>query len=378
MTDRRAALALTLQLICARADGRSESSVAQPRGFDRGPLEGIDWHGFVAFTSAHFVLQAMAGPLTEAAKSGADVPDDLLLFVDEMQAANGRRNVRLGRALEDIAGRLNALGIVPVALKGAAFLLEDGSADAAWRFMSDVDLLVPPERLADCVSAIEAMGFRTATADYDPANDAHFPPLISPCRQFSVELHTRLFGRDDFGIDPRRLEAESSHVRHGSACIRVPALGDRIAHLVAHAQLHNRNHAGKRLVLKDVLDLAMMPREAVIRFECADAARVFAEPRHRTAALALLAAWRRCLGIEAGVARLPSAERWAAHAIDRLGWPPWRSTACLPWDVLGLELHRLMRERGHFGRRMAQLGQPQKLIGNGQAWAFKQRQRLWS
>lgn len=379
MSSRRQVLEATLALLRTVPHGAYSGRDVAERRPRWECLDALDWHAFVAFASAHFVLPALAGPLTRAAAAGGAVPADLLEFVLDIQSANASRNTALKTALLEIAGRLNDEGIEPIALKGAAFLLDDSARPPGWRFMGDIDLLVPEQALSQCVRILGSIGHRAARNGYDPEHEAHYPPLVSPCGAFSIELHTRLFALSDFGIPPACAARRAlSSGQGGSARVRVLDPADRIAHLVGHAQLHNRNFAARRLVLKDLLDLSMLPRSAIEEFERAGLETTFAEPRQRAASQGLIAAWHEALEPETARPLPPGATRWATAALRRLTWPRWRSLATAPADVLELELHRLLSERGHLARRARQLLSPELLRESWRAWSFKQRQRLWS
>jgi len=258
MKSPRTEVDLTFSLLRALSGESGGFRGAEGGAGDGAGIREASWHRLIAFASAHFVLQALAEPLKNAAPA-VEVPGDVEDFLAAFHGANVERNARLLHALFDISKALNAKGVVPCALKGAAILLtDDGPRPASWRFMSDLDLLVPQEDLAACVEAMNGLGFVTADETYDPLLEAHFPPLISPCRTFSVELHTRLFGLDDFGLSPEAVMAGATLHTYDGAELLVPAMSHRIAHLLIHAQLHNRNHAIQRLVLKDVLDLIML------------------------------------------------------------------------------------------------------------------------
>jgi hypothetical protein len=338
--------------------------------FDR-----LDWHRLVSFTTSHCILQALARPLATVRAAGVPVPEDLLAFAEDFEAANIARNTFLLTETAAIIDTLNKGGLIPVVLKGVAFLVDDPAA-RAWRFMRDVDLLVPASDLGAAVERLERLGFARATDDYDPEHEAHFPPLVSPCRTYSVELHTRLFGRGAHGIDVERLAARARPMSLGAATIAMPHLDDRIAHLLAHAQLHNRGHVARRLVLKDVLDLAMLPEGAVRAF-ATHRDDYFTTVVERGATSALIDASRRCLGQPAcHAASAPPA--WARAAIERLRWPRWRHLAALPGDVLRLEALRWRDEAGHRDHRLRQLRSSARLGDAARTALFKHRQRLWS
>ncbi len=352
-------------------------------------LEGVSWQKLIAFASGHFVLQALAEPLKQARGKG-EAPDDLQNFMDGFRKANRARNAQLYAALTELATALNGCGVTPVALKGATFLLDDPAGHASWRFMSDLDLLVPETRLMDCVAALQDLGYSRATDNYDPSEEAHFPPLISPCGTFCVELHTRLFGREDFGLPAASVRADATLVQHGSARLKMPSMRHRLGHLLAHAQLHNRNFATHRIVLKDLLDLRQLAHRQGGAIDTERLLGMFRDGRHRIAVAALLAAWE-SLRPGASMGRASSAEiqvqaqaqaqaqakTWAKRALARLAAPRWRAMMRAPLDVLALEWHRMRYEGGHLGRRLRLFKEPARLVPTTQRWAGKMQQRLW-
>lgn len=377
---RQPAMQLLLALMRSSC-GEGASARGEPGreiDLDAALVRQVDWHAFVALATAHFVLPAIA-PAVAALAQQRDVPADLVAFAADFRAANEVRNGRLKLGLAALAERLARAGVIPVALKGAAFLADDAEAIAGWRFMSDLDLLVRPEELAQAVAIAEAAGFRSLAHAYEPETQAHFPPLLSPCGAFTLELHTRLFGLGDYGIDIERLRAASVPAPAMPDGLRVPAARDRILHAVMHAQLHNRNLAARRLVLKDVLDLAMLPQEAVNRLARDLASSVELGLRERAAAGGLLAAARHCLGVSSGpdLSEGPAA-RWAERVTARLHWPRWRLQLAAALDIARVERDRLRHEPGHLSRRLRLLRDGQRLGAAAEAWSFKQRQRLWS
>lgn len=346
-------------------------------GIDRAGFREISWHRLIAFSSAHFVLPAVAGPLKCAATRDF-VPADVREFMAAIHDANSQRNALLLRSLREVTKALNSIGVTPCALKGAAILLDEGASGAApWRFMSDIDLLVPDHSLASCVAAAKQMGFVASADTYDPSEEAHYPPLISPCGTFSIELHTRLFALDDFGLSTKPVWADAAPVNRFSGDILIPSMPHRLAHLLIHAQLHNRNFAIDRVVLKDVLDLNMLHNREPAGVCWRQPLAMFDTSGRREAAEALLAAWQRCSS-SADVALSPAAIAWADRALKKLDWPRWRALLNLPVDMLRMEIHRFRSEHGHAGRRLRLLANPTRLADASANWAGKQRQRVWS
>lgn len=339
-------------------------------------LSDAEWRRFIAFTSSHFILPAIAEPLQSRMQATTQRPD-AAAFIAGLFEQNRSRNTDLKTATLELARALNRQGIVPTALKGAAFLLDDTADAAPWRFMGDIDLLIHEHELADSINVIEQLGFTQSGEDYDPTTQAHFPPLISPCQTFSIELHTRLFGLDDFDIALDGLRNESSPVP-GLACrIAIPSTMHRIAHALAHAQLHNRNYLSKRLVLKDIHDLSKLCANADGTTALRQAVTLFQTKSNALAVKALICAWAEMMAIEPAIEIERSQRHWSTTARNRLDWSRSRTIANLPFDLARQEWLRLRSERGHLLKRARQAISPSAFSAAAQNFCFKQSNRLW-
>ncbi|MCX7670614.1 MAG: nucleotidyltransferase family protein, partial [Anaerolineae bacterium] len=76
-------------------------------------------------------------------------------------ASSMKRNWRLLAELEDVVVTLTDAGITPILLKGAA-LTQTVYADPALRPMTDLDLLVQREQVADALRVLAAQGYAPA------------------------------------------------------------------------------------------------------------------------------------------------------------------------------------------------------------------------
>lgn len=379
--SRQQTVALVFDLLRARATSASAPGspghgIETPDGLEaQDCLDAQDWPEVIAMASAHFVLAALA-PALDVAPSGNRAPSDVAEFLSQITRANQARNRSLLTALVAVSRRLAELGVVPVVLKGAAFLAEDQAGAADWRFMQDIDLLVPADQLDACVAALAELGYPAEDAIYDPATEAHYPPLQSPCGRFSIELHTRLFGRGDFGLGAAAVVRDVRPVSIDGVAMLVPSPRHRLGHILVHAQIHNRFHAAERLVLKDLLDLSMLARQHAPVLQAGVVDGLFAgNPRVQQATRALFDTWS---AWQAGPNR-GSADPgpWGRRALARLGWSGWQQAAHMPADLARLELHRLRSEPGHLTRRLQTIASPSRLAGTALAWSAKQRQRLW-
>jgi hypothetical protein len=307
------------------------------------------WEEVTAAASAGLVLPALASG-ARALPGGVEAFGEAGGFLAAMEAANAARNERLMQRLCQAAAALDAAGIPTVALKGAVFALQD-PARAPWRFLGDLDLLVPADGIGDAVAALTALSYDRG--DVPDLGDElhHHPPLLHADGEAVVELHTRLFpSAGNALLLPERL-LQMAEPASGFPGVAVPPAGDRMVHLIAHAQIANRRFARRTLSLRDALDFAVLMRKAEIDL-AAVLARFDAGGCGAAAAGFMLAA-NRILGEPFA---LPSSTRsdalWAEAAIASLAAPGGLARR-LAWQWLVEGAGRLLNREG---RRRAWAG----------------------
>ncbi len=252
-----------------------------------------------------------------------------------------------------VRGALAPLGVEPVLLKGAAYVL-GGLPPAPGRLVADLDLLLPRA----CLPEAERLLFRQGwlTAEPHPYDQRYYrewmheiPPLRHARRGTLLDLHHALVPPTSrLGCDPGDVGARA--VRAGEG-FRVPARED----LLVHAALHRLGDGEHERALRDLWDLDRMVRawlgEAGLR-EALEA-RAAAFRAERALAYALGAA-RAVFGTplpEGLLARLEARGRCRLgarvvvplllRAADPARPPAWRGVGAARW---------LMYVRGHWTR----------------------------
>lgn len=102
--------------------------------------------------------------------------------------------------MAEVSAALNAVDVIPVWLKGAALLSEDGWQRRA-RVMSDLDLWVPDaEEQARALQALHRLGYfaKPNTREEDWKDSHHYAPLMHAQRLQTLELHRHVV-RKAFG-----------------------------------------------------------------------------------------------------------------------------------------------------------------------------------
>ena len=223
-------------------------------GVDLGRIEPALWNEIITLASAQAVLPALAGAARNL-PGGLDAAGDAGVFLAEMKDANHRRNSHLKGRLLVIGTALDKAGIPAVALKGAAFLLNDGANAAAWRFSQDLDILVPADAVEPAAKILIAMGYAESGLPYRPEDRHHYPPLIHADGETVVEIHGRLAPEPDFPLLPAGRVLDGAEPARADTAIKVPHRDDRLIHLIAHAQCNSLRYKRRFILLRDVCDL---------------------------------------------------------------------------------------------------------------------------
>jgi len=302
-------------------------------------LEAIDLAG------RHGIAAALAGGLKNLVSAGK-AWDDLVPFLDAIEAWNVKQNAQLRKSALSLARCLEEAGIRCVNLKGAAFLF-DKQADAAWRVVGDLDVLVPIESVEAAADALLAKGYRLATdsnfstvarngvgspttaAAYNPTYHHHYAPLYDETNNVLVELHARLMkNRSDELLQAHEVFAKAIPVTIEEQALLIPSPEHRMIHCIAHAQISNWGYALRQISLKEVVDAAELASQYDI--DWADVRRHFAAVGAISKLVGFACATTTLTGIsiDLDAADIRAGERWALKAIAALQRPPavWKTS----------------------------------------------------
>ena len=190
------------------------------------------------------------------------LPEDFALYLEFVQTENGRRNQALRLQLREVAGCLNEIGIEPVLLKGAIRLVDGLYPNPGWRFMRDLDLLVPRDRLSDAAAHLASLGYSfTLDAAQLPPQHRHLPPLGRDDDAAVVEIHSDLLPQRPVFCGAEDVLARSRPVDLEGARVRVPEVIHQLAHLIGHDRFDRLLHLSGMFLLRSVFEAALLCRE---------------------------------------------------------------------------------------------------------------------
>jgi hypothetical protein len=210
----------------------------------------IEWERVLREASAHFVLPALAAALRDLDLIGS-LEAELGEFLLAVHAANGERNEELRAELAAAVGALNRSDIEPVLLKGAIRLVDGLYPDHGWRMLRDLDLLVPADRMADALGALEEVGYARVEVGENE--------LARPGAVAQIDLHEERFSTL---LPATEIIDRSRPARFGNGVVRLPAIEHQLVHLIEHGQIRHFGHAFGRITLRDRLEAAALLRRA--------------------------------------------------------------------------------------------------------------------
>lgn len=218
--------------------------------------------GLARLADRHRVLTMLA-PAFSAHDLISRLPEDFGRYLRFMHARNEERNQALRAQLLLVAALLNRIGVEPILLKGAVRLVDRLYPDLGWRFMRDLDLLVPPKRLDDANAFLRQQGFEPTRADDDwPNEHHHLPPLHRDGDAAVIEIHGQLL-RHDIPLCPTaRVLERARPLTVDGAVVRVPVVQDQIGHLIGHSRFDDDQRRSGLFTLQSLFELALLGREA--------------------------------------------------------------------------------------------------------------------
>lgn len=221
---------------------------------------GVDWESLADISSQHLLCPALYQALDRECLLSS-IPEDLRHYLSTLYNLNCQRNRLIANRAAKTIRLLNEIGIKPVLLKGIANLFSGLYADPNIRVISDIDLLIPEERLVECVKKLMSAGYRRLR---DPETASakkyqHYPPLVADNESIAVELHYELLGKDYRSLlETETFTKASTLLAIGEMQACLPSASHRVLHNIAHVQLGHRQYSLGELDLRHLFDFVLL------------------------------------------------------------------------------------------------------------------------
>lgn len=219
---------LLRRIICVDCDPDSRAAIR------RACLDIADWDAVVHQAELHGLAPYLHRQITG---SGAEIPTQYLRKLKYLTLRHRDANRIRDRALTEMIEILGARGIDVLLLKGAA-LAHLVYESPGLRPMSDMDLLVAPDRLEDASDAVRRLGYTEPGRGRPPADHHHLPAMSRTISGLgiSVEIHHDAIAPDNIGsIRLDSLTEPAREFRIDDTAARALGHIDMLRHLWRHA-----------------------------------------------------------------------------------------------------------------------------------------------
>jgi hypothetical protein len=207
----------------------------------------FQWPRLIDLALAELVGTALAERLT-AHRVWHFVPDDAREAIVALEEIGELRCREQTRQIESVARLLQSRGIQAVFTKGAAALISGLYPTRAARFLTDIDFLIPQDRIAESVALLEASGYvpdpltlgifrahHSTLSNEAIAAIRHYPRMFHDDFDSGVEPHSQLFGTSfDLVLPGADLIARAVTVPHEGLNLAIPSLPDQLLHNILH------------------------------------------------------------------------------------------------------------------------------------------------
>jgi Uncharacterised nucleotidyltransferase len=235
-----------LKLLCACISAGHRGQSLDPDSAAALAAPTADLLGLARLAGRHLVTPMLSACLADP-ELRRQLPEAFVLYLDFVHAENLRRNHSLRHELGQVAACLNRLDIEPLLLKGAIRLVDSRYPDPGWRFMRDLDLFVPRDRLKQAVACLVSLGYRFPTEMLP--HRKHLPPLCRDGAVAILEIRADLL---------EHVLARSQPIELDGARVRVPDAADQLGHLIAHDRLDSDIGGSGFFLLRSIFETALL------------------------------------------------------------------------------------------------------------------------
>jgi len=226
-------------------------------------LEDVNFLNLVEIANREFLTSAFFYQLQKNNFFIENKDEELFLYLNEIFKLNTIRNTQIVEQLKEIVSLLNSKNIECLLLKGCASLVDEDYEHIGIRFLSDIDILVRPERINEAYSLLMQIGYYKTKEDigfYDSHH--HLCPIAKENMPVVVELHSRVIGEKST-IEHIPFSEETSSKSHNLDFLNTWVLNPtyKLYHTFLHTEYIDNNYNLKRLDLRHIYDFTVLAKK---------------------------------------------------------------------------------------------------------------------
>ena len=211
-----------------------------------------EWMAIIDLANQKLLIPALYSGLKD--KGLLDLLEDKLMieYITTVYEFNRKRNEGIVVQLQDISNVLKEIDVRPVLLKGATVLSEGYYHHIGARVMIDIDILVPEEKIVECIELLERKrGYRPLEESTSEWSSHHYQRISSDLGAAAVELHFRSLSKAYFCFPNEEL---MKHTRASKTIKNADVLEPLydLYHVFLHSQVSDRSHRNHILALRQL------------------------------------------------------------------------------------------------------------------------------
>lgn len=217
----------------------------------------VDWEAVLRIANDQLVSPALWVALRRR-NLATNLPDDVRKYLYEIHRLNRDRNEGLRLQALEALRSLNALGVVPVLLKGAISLFSEIYDDPGSRVMLDLDILVPQDKAQDCWNKLRELGYSPLDCKRDFSCHHHLEPLQRLGGYGTIEIHRRAFSeKAERIVPPEWIWTRCRPMTDAGVAFCVPDPTFQVLHNVLHAAVDHGGFQRASGSLRSLHELAL-------------------------------------------------------------------------------------------------------------------------
>jgi hypothetical protein len=219
-----------------------------------------NWDRLVQAAADEAILAAMHDSLNGVGVTH-EFPTEVSNLFLTVKQLNQERNEQILADLKCISCALNKVGIEPVVLKGAAYLVSGIYPNLSTRYLADLDLLLDESHFPAALEIFRSQGYFCEVAHpVETLIGNAYPPL---CRAHSVEidLHRSLcMGVRKSLLPTSEVLSKSLLKQVDGVRFRIPSPEHLAIHHIVHSQIHDFYRERIRPSLRNMYDMVLLQR----------------------------------------------------------------------------------------------------------------------
>ncbi len=219
------------------------------------------WDEIIDFANQHLLIPTLCESLKQKDLTQFVKNELIVEYLETVYDINTTRNQAILVQLQDIANLFSEIDVKPILLKGASALSEGHYSGIGERMMSDIDILVPEDRILECIELLESKkgGYQPIDSEENfwTEDGHHYRRIHSENGAAALELHRYCLGKGyPYLSNSRVMEHVRDSKRIENAFVIEPTF--ELYHAFLHSEISDTSYENNVLMLRHLHQAAVI------------------------------------------------------------------------------------------------------------------------